>query len=192
MINHIFVFILIFFSFFANAVDVKKCEIFTKSFIDYTQKNVSLLQKREYIGQNIDTKFITKYVLGSNWRTLTPDERKQFYDVYSKYVVYKYATYFNQYKIDSYKISSSLQNNKRPEICDVTALIQTKIQDKPVEMPLVGVISDIDGKLLMQDIVYKNLSILQLQQQEISGLIKAEGYQKTLIKLQDFIETQKK
>ena len=173
---------------FAQAKD---CESFAKELIDYMQKNVSLSQKEAFLLQHIDTKFITKFVLGSNWRSLSPEQRKEFFDVYSKYVVYKYAIYLGQYKLISYKIASVEKDAKRPNICNALAVVTTKVNGQNTDIPLTGVIYSENDKFAMQDIIFKNLSILQIQQQEISSLIKSEGYEKTIKILKDFIDSQK-
>jgi len=172
-------------------IGAQDCESFTKNIIEYTQKNVSLSQKKAFLLQNIDTKFITKFVLGSSWRSLSPEQRKEFYEVYSKYVVYKYAIYLGQYKVLSYTIVSVTNDERRPEVCNVLAMITTKIKGEKTEIPLVAVVANSNGTFLMQDILFKNLGILQIQQQEISAIVKSEGYDKTLQTLEEFVESQK-
>ena len=183
-----FLFASTFSSAFAQTND---CQSFVTKILDYGQKNIPLSQKKEFLLEYVDAKFITKFVLGSNWRTLTPEQRKEFFDVYSKYVVYKYAIYLGQYKSVSYKIISVDSDKKRPNICNAIAVVTTKVNGQNTDIPLTGVISTADGKFAMQDIIFKNLSILQIQQQEISSLIKSEGYEKTIKILKDFIDSQK-
>ena len=183
-----FLFASTFSSAFAQTND---CQSFVTKILDYGQKNIPLSQKKEFLLEYVDAKFITKFVLGSNWRTLTPEQRKEFFDVYSKYVVYKYAIYLGQYKLISYKIASVEKDAKRPNICNALAVVTTKVNGQNTDIPMTGVIYSENDKFAMQDIVFKNLSILQIQQQEISSLIKSEGYEKTIKILKDFIDSQK-
>jgi|GEM_PF-5471158 len=187
-----FISILFFFCFSCSTfAQSKDCESFAKEVIDHMQKNTSLSQKKEFLLEAIDTKFITKFVLGSNWRSLSPEQRKEFFDVYSKYVVYKYAMYLGQYKLVGYKITSVTKDEKRPNVCNALAVVTTKVNGQNTDIPLTGVVYFENDKFTMQDIVFKNLSILQIQQQEISSLIKSEGYEKTIKILKDFVDSQK-
>ncbi len=187
-----FKFASILFFFFSSAfAQAQDCESFAVKILDYSQKNVSLSQKKTFLLEYIDTKFITKFVLGSNWRSLSPEQRKEFFDVYSKYVVYKYAIYLSQYKLISYKITSATSDKRRENVCNAIAVVTTKVNGQNTDIALTGVISTADDKFLMQDIIFKNLSILQIQQQEISSLVKSEGYEKTIKILKDFVDSQK-
>jgi ABC-type transporter MlaC component len=182
---------ILFYLLFSLTSHARDCESFAREIIDYSQKNVSLPQKKAFLLEYVDTKFITKFVLGSNWRSLTVDQRKEFFEVYSKYVVYKYAIYLSQYKVTSYKIASVTNDERRANVCNVLAVMTAKVNGQSTEVPLTGVVSFAENKFLIQDMIFKNLSILQIQQQEISGLIKSEGYEKTIQILKNFIDYQK-
>lgn len=182
---------ILFYLLFSLTSHARDCESFAREIIDYSQKNVSLSQKKAFLLEYVDTKFITKFVLGSNWRSLTVDQRKEFFEVYSKYVVYKYAIYLSQYKVASYKIASVTNDERRANVCNVLAVMTAKVNGQSTEVPLTGVVSFAENKFLIQDMIFKNLSILQIQQQEISGLIKSEGYDKTIQILKNFIDSQK-
>lgn len=182
---------ILFFFFYSTLAHSQDCTSFAMKILDYSQKNVPLSQKKAFLLESIDTKFITKFVLGSNWRGLSPEQRREFFDVYSKYVVYKYAMYLSQYKLVGYKVASSVNDKKRENICNVVAIITTNVNGQNTEIPLTGVISFENDKFAMQDIIFKNLSILQIQQQEISSLIKSEGYENTIKILKDFVNSQK-
>ena len=182
---------ILFYFFFSLTSHARDCESFAREIIDYSQKNVSLSQKKAFLLEYVDTKFITKFVLGSAWRGLSPEQRKEFFEVYSKYVVFKYATYLSQYKVSSYKIASVTNDERRANICNVLAIMSAKVNGQVTEVPLTGVVSFAKNEFLIQDMVFKNLSILQIQQQEISGLIKSEGYEKTIQILKNFVDSQK-
>jgi len=175
------------FTFNANA---NTCEDFANKFLTESLKNSSISQHRKYLANSIDTKHATKFSLGANWRTLSPEQRKEFYNIYSRYVIYKYAGQFVKYPVLSYNITKTENDDRRKDICKITVLVKTIINKQEKEIPLNAVISTAENEFKIQDLIIENISVLQMQNQEITSLIKAKGFNSTLTILEEFIKSQ--
>ena len=177
---------------FANVAFGQSCQDFSDEFLKQAKSASVSNQYRSYLAKSLDLQNATKFSLGANWKALTPEQRKQFYDVYSKYVVYKYASQMDRYKIMDYKITSTASDEKRPAICNASIVIKTTINNKVVEVPLKSVISVKDeNKPLLQDLAFENISVLQLQRDEVESLLKSKGFDGMLKVFEDFVKNNK-
>ena len=179
------VFISVVFNSNANA-----CEDFANKFLTDSRKNLSISQHRKYLANSIDTKHATKFSLGANWRTLSPEQRKEFYNIYSRYVIYKYAGQFVKYPVLSYNIIKTENDDRRKDICNITVLVKTIVNKQEKEIPLNAVVSTAENQFKIQDLIIENVSVLQMQNQEITSLIKSKGFNATLTTLEEFIKSQ--
>lgn len=175
-----------------GTVSAQSCQEFAEDFLKQSHTATVASQYREYLAKSLDTQNATKFSLGPNWRTLTPEQRKKFHDIYSKYVVYKYASQMEKYKIMEYKVTSTSNDEKRKDICNVVVIIKTILNNQVSEVKLSNVISLKDAKNpLLQDIIFENISVLQLQRDEVESLLKSKGFDATLKAFQDFIKNNK-
>lgn len=177
------------FTIFCTKVYADECTDFTQKFFTESKKNSTISQHRQYFIENIDTKYITKYSLGTKWRTLSPEQRKDFYNLYSQYVVYKYAGQFIKYPILGYNVVKSEIDEKKKELCNVLVNITTVVNKQEKTIPLTAILTTQDTKI--RDINIENISILQAQKQEIESLMSGKGYEGTMDTLKEFIESQK-
>ena len=175
------------FAFHANA---NSCEDFANKFLTDSRKHSSISQHRQYLANSIDTKHATKFSLGASWRTLTPEQRKEFYNVYSKYVIYRYVGQFVKYPVLSYKIIKTEEDPRRKNICNLTVLIKTIVNKQEKEIPLISVISTAGNNYTIQDLAIENISVLQMQSQEITSLLKSKGFDSTISILKEFVQAQ--
>ncbi len=166
------------------------CEDFANKFLTDSRKNSSISQHRKYLANSIDTKHATKFSLGANWRTLSPEQRKKFYNIYSRYVIYKYASQFVKYPVLSYNIIKTENDDRRKDICNITVLVKTIVNKQEKEIPLNAVVSTAENEFKIQDLIIENVSVLQMQNQEITSLIKSKGFDATLTTLEEFIKSQ--
>ena len=185
----LFVF-LISFVWFASGVALgRSCQEFADDFLKQARSSTVSSQYRVYLKKSLDLQNATKFSLGANWRTLTPEQRKRFYDVYSKYVVYKYASQMEKYKIMEYKVVAVKDDSKRADICNADVIVKAVIQDKVSEVTLVSVISVKDKENpLLQDLVFENISVLQMQRSEVESLLKSKGFDEMIKVFEDFVK----
>jgi phospholipid transport system substrate-binding protein len=177
---------------FINTSFAQTCEDFANAFIKQATSATVSSQYRSYLSQSLDLQNATKFALGANWRTLTPDQRKKFHDIYSQYVVYKYASQMEKYKIMEYKIIATKNDDKRPNICNAEVLIKTTIQNKIAQVTLKSVISTKNANVpLFQDLILENISVLQLQRDEVESLLKSKGFDGMIKIFQKFVKDNK-
>lgn len=175
-----------------GVASAQSCQEFTENFLKESRTATVANQYRDYLLKSLDMQNSTKFSLGQNWHKLTPEQRKQFYDVYSKYVTYKYASQMEKYKVMEYKIISTNNDTKRKDICNAVVIVKTILQNRVTEVTLRTVISLKDANNpLLQDIIFENISILQLQREEVESLLKLKGFDYTIKVFQDFVKNNK-
>lgn len=181
--------LMFFINFASNAAS--PCEGFVKSFIERAQQKPSVKNYREYLFEVVDLKYITKYSLSSTWNKLSPQQRKDFYDIYSEYIVSKYANLFARHPALDYKILSAANDEKIPGICNVSVTIKTLVNNEKKDFPLRALIFEKDSKFYIRDINFENISILQNHRQEVESLISSKGFDGTIQALKDLVAAQK-
>ncbi len=164
-----------------------ECKNFVEGFIGQSSKNATVDEYKQYLSQTLDTKYITKFSLGSNWRALSPEQRRAFHKVYSKYIIIKYASRFAKYPALSHKIQSITTDRRRKDICNVSLLIRTIVNGEEKEFPLQAIVKNNSNNLKIQDIIFENISMLQSHRQEISSLMESHLLDGTMSTLEDFI-----
>lgn len=162
------------------------CKLFVKSFIEQSQSNANVESYKGYLSKVVDVQFITKFSLGANWKSLTSEQRKSFHNVYSQYIISKYAVNFTKYPIQSYSITSSKNDERRPNICNIIVNINTIVDGQEKSYPLTATIKQGDV-FYIQDITFENVSLLQTHKQEVSSLLQSKGFDGTIQALKDKI-----
>lgn len=175
--------------FFIRPAFAQTCEEFANVFAKQAMSATVSKQYRSYLQESLDLQNATKFSLGAGWRTLTPDQRRKFHNIYSKYVVYKYASQMEKYKIMEYKVVSTKNDKRRPNICNAEILIKTTLNGKVVELPFKSVISIKNlTKPMLQDINIENISVLQLQRSEVDSLLKSKGFDGMIEDFEKFVK----
>lgn len=167
------------------------CKSFTEEFIARPRSKSSISEHRKYLSQAVDTQYITKYSLGIKWRSLTPEQRKKFYESFCEYIVRKYANKFVKHPSISHKIVDVRNDTKRKDICNVDVVITTVINGEQKDIPLGAVVSSKGNTFKIQDITFENVSMLQAHKQEIASLLNSKGFEGTIATLQEFIASEK-
>ncbi|MDA0617119.1 MAG: ABC transporter substrate-binding protein [Proteobacteria bacterium] len=179
----------IFLQFFSYGTS--SCQSFTEEFIAKSRTKSSIAEYKNYLSKTVDTKYITKFSLGSNWRSLSPEQRKKFYEIYSQYIISKYSLKFAKYPSISHTITEVKDDERRKNICQVKLVITTMVNGEKKDFPLGAIVANEDGEFKIQDITFENVSMLQTHKQEISSLIETKGFDGTIAILKDYIISEK-
>lgn len=167
------------------------CYSFTEEFITKSRTKSSVTEYKKYLSNTVDTKYITKFSLGTHWRTLSPEQRKQFYEIYSQYIISKYSLKFAKYPSISHSITETKNDERRQDICQVKLIITTMVNGEKKDFPLGAVVANEDGEFKIQDITFENISMLQTHKQEISSLMETKGFDGAIAVLKDYVISEK-
>lgn len=141
-------------------------------------KNITKEQRinkiRPLVFERFDFNEMSKRVLGTNWRGLTPAQQKTFTDIFSKLLE---ATYVG--KIELYSdVKVTFQNELiQGDIAKVNTVIHTKTNDIPLVYYMF-----FNGKgWYVYDVIIENVSLVSTYRSTYNQIIKQNGFD-TLIK----------
>ncbi|MBP1531926.1 MAG: ABC transporter substrate-binding protein, partial [Alphaproteobacteria bacterium] len=145
--------------------------------------NVSAEEKQarftKLFNQDLDLDFIGKFVLGRFWRTATPQQRKEFIDVYRKLNIQTWSERFDEFKgkhfefIGTEKSKSADQifvNTQVPMAEGAPAQVKWRVKETGNTMRIVDII--IENVSLAQTSRSEYTSYIQKSPDGIDGLIK--------------------
>ena len=107
------------------AVDAAKAEAFVKNVTtegieQIINANVSQQVKDErfakLFNQALDLDFIGQFVLGRNWRTATPEQRKAFIKVYRELNIKTWSQRFDEFKGKNFIFAGTTPSNSKNQI----------------------------------------------------------------------------
>lgn len=147
---------------------------------------LSLDDKKERIGTIIRKRFyfraMAQQTLAQNWRNASPDEQKNFVELFSRLVM---ATYLN--RIEAY--SNETVEFKREKIDDDNAVVDTVIVTKTVEIPITYKLVKKDNEWLVYDVVVEEVSLVRNYRSSYQDIVKKEGFSGLMARMQEKIRS---
>jgi phospholipid transport system substrate-binding protein len=123
--------------------------------------------------EGFDVPAISRFALGSYWRTATEAQRKDFVTLFEAYVVHAYAVRFNDYGGEQLKVSAARAEG------DEFSLVQSAIA-QPSGAPPIKVdwrVSKTPQGYKITDVVVEGISMAITQRQEFASVIQRNGGQ---------------
>jgi phospholipid transport system substrate-binding protein len=154
-----------------------------QAFIDRLAKEaISVLQRtdvtleqreetfRKLLAKGFEMEFIGRFVLGSTWRTATPEQRQDYLNVFREYVLKTYSRRLGGYAGEQFAVTGARAAGKR----DV--LVQTRI-DRPSAAPILADwrVRQFDGQYKIIDIAVEGVSMAVTQRSEFAAVINRDG-----------------
>ena len=158
------------------AIDTKKAENFVR---DLTQQgieqlinsNVSEAEKQarftKLFNEDLDLDFIGKFVLGRYWRTATPQQRKDFIDVYRKLNIQTWSARFNEFKGKHFEFLGSESSKSADQVFVNTQVPMSEGAPASVKWR----VKETNGQYRIVDIIIENVSLAQTARSEYTGYI---------------------
>lgn len=134
-----------------------------------------MLEQREaafrvLLGQKFDLPFIARFVLGSHWRTASPDQQEEYLSLFSEFVLRNYSSMLGGYVDEKLEVVSSLEAGQRDMIVStrVTGGARPPFRvDWRVRL--------VEGNLKIIDVAVEGVSMSITQRDEFSSVIKRNG-----------------
>jgi phospholipid transport system substrate-binding protein len=187
----IFLITIIFFTNKVIAQDITNKNIVIQNFIqDFGDKIISIAsdkkskdtQKKQQIinliDQNIDAKWIAKFVLGSHYATITEEQKEQFFSLYRKFMINTYAPKFNSYNGKKFTV-----NNISKQSSFFLVKTQFYPRDNPNPINLDFRVKEQNKQLAIIDFIAEGISLLETQRSEFDSAIKNIGIEQFLLDL---------
>lgn len=148
-------------------------------------KNISKDQRisriRPLVFEHFDFNEMSKRVLGTNWRGLTPAQQKTFADIFSRLLE---ATYVG--KIELYSdVKVTFQNEL---IQDETARVNTLIHTKTKDIPLVYYMFFNGKSWYVYDVIIENVSLVSTYRSTYNQIIRQKGFDDLIKEMNKKIE----
>lgn len=134
-----------------------------------TQKDVRRGKLREIINPKFNFNEMARRSLGTNWNDITPEQQKEFTNVFSELLARTYLSKIETVKPGMVKVESE-------EVESSKAIVKTTVLSKGDTFP-------IDYKLMLEgsnwqvyDVVIENIGLVANYRNEFSGIIRKEKF----------------
>ncbi|MBM3618321.1 MAG: ABC transporter substrate-binding protein [Alphaproteobacteria bacterium] len=141
----------------------------------------SKIQKLEALFTDVvDVKWIGRFVLGTAWRSATPEQQEAYLDAYGKFLVKNYTSNFAEYGGETFVVTTARAEDRAGEF-----FVRTEIQRKGGQP---NVIVDYrlraeDGKKVdfkVFDIIVEGVSLIATQRSEFASVVNRQGLDKLI------------
>lgn len=128
-------------------------------------------QFRMMLAESFDLQTIARFVLGRSWQTATPEQQKEYLDLFEKLVVKTYSDRFALYTGEGFKVRSSVPESDKDTIVnsDIT---------RPDGAPSTAItwrVRQKGDKIGIIDVVVEGVSMSLTQRQEYASVIQRHG-----------------
>ncbi len=126
---------------------------------------------RAMLSDYFDLNTIARFVIGRSWLTATPDQQKEYMDLFEKLVVKTYSDRFALYTGEGFKVRASRPEGKKDFIVD------SEITHPDGSPPTIVTwrVRQGDKGLGIIDVVVEGVSMSVTQRQEYSSVIQRNG-----------------
>lgn len=126
--------------------------------------------KRFYklLNNALDLDFIGQFVLGRNWRTATPEQRKEFISVYRDLNIATWSKRFNEFKGRNFVFNGTTPSTSKGQIFVNSAVPMEKGEPAKV----LWRVREKNGTYKIVDIIIEGVSLAQASRSEYTAFIK--------------------
>jgi phospholipid transport system substrate-binding protein len=117
-----------------------------------------------------DFPFISRVVLGRHWRAFSDEEKKRFLDLFTKFSVAVYASRFDGYSGERFKIIS-VNESRKERVVVQTALLQSS--GEKVDMDYV--LHQTDGTWRIINVIADGVSDLAMKHAEFGSFLEKKN-----------------
>ncbi|MGC3980559.1 MAG: ABC transporter substrate-binding protein [Steroidobacteraceae bacterium] len=134
----------------------------------------------KYLLANFDSEYAAKLVLAKNWRTATPEQRKQFIDAFYQSLLQNYGNSVLEFTADRLKI---LPYQGKPD--DTTATVRSEIRrDNGSKVPVNYTLHKTDAGWKAYDITIEGVSYVKSFRTDFGTEIDQKGLDAVIKRLQ--------
>jgi phospholipid transport system substrate-binding protein len=134
----------------------------------------------------IDPDWISRFVLGKYYKTISDQQKARFSDLYRKYMINTYGPKFQNYNVTKFTLLSSEDQNS---FYLVKCEFVQKDSNTPVSVDFR--VKSKDGKISVIDLITEGISLIETQRSEFSSAISQGGAEKFLDDLQQKVNNLK-
>ena len=139
------------------------------------QSGVSLSEREQEFGQilrnGFDLPLIARFVLGRYWRKANDDQRREYLDAFSDYVIKTYASRLGGFKGQSFAVTGTQIAGEKKDV-----FVNTRIEQAsgpPIEAA--WRVRETDGQYKIIDVVVQGVSMAVTQREEFASVTRQSG-----------------
>ena len=139
------------------------------------QSGVSLAEREQAFGKilrdGFDLPLIARFVLGRYWRKANDDQRRDYLDAFSDYVIKTYASRLGGFKGQSFAVVGTQIAGERKDV-----FVNTRIEQNsgpPIEAA--WRVREKDGAVKIIDVVVQGVSMAVTQREEFASVTRQSG-----------------
>lgn len=152
----------------------KFCDKIIKITQDKEISDISKIQEIiNHIDISVNAKWISRFVLGSNYRKMSEDQIAKFSKIYRLYMINTYSPKFTNY--NSYGINV-IDVEKMTRFYLVKTKFDIESSQKPINIDFR--VKLFDDKFLIIDIIAEGISLVETQRSEFGSTISTKGIDK--------------
>lgn len=137
------------------------------------------------IHDSLDLTFITRFALGRHWKDLSAAERDAIVDVFSRWTVAHYAARFNGYSGEKFQMVSAEPARRGRELVRTMLEVGDETAD---DVTLDYLLHQVDGRWRIVNVIANGVSDLSLKRADYGAVIKSQGLDSLITKLEAQIE----
>ncbi len=122
------------------------------------------------LNRNFDMDTISRFSLGRNWRTATPEQKKQYQRLFKQMIIEVYSRRLTEYQGESFTVQSSRPTGKRDYL--VSSLI---VPDNGQKIKVDWRVRDDKGRFQIIDVIIEGVSMTLTQRAEFASVIQRGG-----------------
>ncbi|MEQ8666352.1 MAG: ABC transporter substrate-binding protein [Rhodospirillales bacterium] len=125
---------------------------------------------RRLLRENFALDQIGRYVLGRAWKTATDDQKREYLELFSEYVLSTYAKRLGGYTGETFSIIRS------ETVGTKDAVVMTQI-DRPSGPPLVAGwrVRNVGERMVILDVIVEGISMVTAQRSEFASVVQSQG-----------------
>lgn len=133
---------------------------------------------REVINPRFDFAEMAKRSLGAEWRNVSPDQQKDFVDVFSALLSKTYLSRIETVKPGMVTIDSEKLDGPK-------ALVRTTVNHKGDQFPIEYKLLNQSGTWRVYDVVIENIGLVANYRNEFAGIIRKEKFEGLMQRLRE-------
>ena len=131
---------------------------------------------RDLINPRFNFAEMSRRSLGANWNEITPEQQKEFTDVFSELLARTYLSKIETVKAGMVKVES--ETIEMPK-----AVVKTSVESKGDTFPIDYKVMFVDGRWQVYDVVIENIGLVANYRNEFSGIIRKDKFSGLMEKL---------
>lgn len=141
---------------------------------------------RELAERTFDIPRMSKFVLGVNWRRATPEQKKEFIEIFREVNTQRFLPLFSKYSDQKFTVTNVRRDEKRQNVYFVASTLD-RPQGEPVNVEW-RLYDDGDAFHIL-DVVAEGISMVLTLRKEYGSVIKNNGIDGLLDQLRDKLRT---